>query len=372
MRVFISSVRVSLEDERDALPGLIRALGHDPVRFEDFTAKPVPSRQACLDALESCDLYLLLLGPHYGHVFPESGQSATHDEWADATRIGLPRYVFRKAGIDLDEHQMAFVESLGDYGSGRFYSTFKDAAALQSAVAAVLREAESAPTSLSYRPLAEAVTLHWGKDRTQPGGFSNSDRPQLEIHVVPLDSASLSRRVLEQVSEGLPIRIRSSGLVTPTEALDVSPSSTATKVSVPAAPQTRWGEAYPGSLTSVTVHQDGAIVVVFRLPGDQMGSILDPQDVTARTTTALRLAGQLDVSNASELAIGIGLTSGSMVSLGTVTGVARNSGPLNTNSDPIHVEPDEGISRAALDRGADEVASSLGRALIREFGNQGR
>lgn len=40
MKVMISSVRRGLEPERDALPGLIMALGHEPVRFEDFSAQP--------------------------------------------------------------------------------------------------------------------------------------------------------------------------------------------------------------------------------------------------------------------------------------------------------------------------------------------
>lgn len=59
MRVFISSVRHGLEEERDALPGLITAIGHTPVRFEDFTAQTTPSRQRCLDGLATADVYLL-------------------------------------------------------------------------------------------------------------------------------------------------------------------------------------------------------------------------------------------------------------------------------------------------------------------------
>ncbi len=58
MRVFVSSVRVSLEQERDSLKGLIMALGHEPVMFEDFTAQPVPSREACLEGVRSCAAYV--------------------------------------------------------------------------------------------------------------------------------------------------------------------------------------------------------------------------------------------------------------------------------------------------------------------------
>lgn len=42
MRVFISSVRRGLEQERDAMRGLLLALGHEPLLFEDFSARSVP------------------------------------------------------------------------------------------------------------------------------------------------------------------------------------------------------------------------------------------------------------------------------------------------------------------------------------------
>jgi hypothetical protein len=48
VKVFVSSVRRGLEAERDALPGLLTALGHTPSSFETFTAQPRPSREACL------------------------------------------------------------------------------------------------------------------------------------------------------------------------------------------------------------------------------------------------------------------------------------------------------------------------------------
>ncbi len=113
MGIFISSVRSGLEEERDALPGLVRALGHEPIRFEDFSAQSAPSRQACLDQVLASDAYLLILGPHYGTVFPETGQSPTHDEWIAAEQAGIPRFVFRKTGVDLDAEQQAFLAKLG-------------------------------------------------------------------------------------------------------------------------------------------------------------------------------------------------------------------------------------------------------------------
>jgi hypothetical protein len=66
MRVFVSSVRKGLEEERDALPGLITAVGHTAVRFEDFSAQNEPSREACLKGVAESDIYILILGPRYG------------------------------------------------------------------------------------------------------------------------------------------------------------------------------------------------------------------------------------------------------------------------------------------------------------------
>lgn len=149
VRIFISSLRRGLEVERDSLPGLIRAVGHEPTRFEDFAAQAEPSREACLLGVDSSDAYLLLLGPHYGHRFPETGQSPTHDEWVAATTKGLPRLVFRKAGVAFESEQEEFARQVGDYSSGVFYAAFTDVADLLTRVADALRP-----------PLRGTVTPH--------------------------------------------------------------------------------------------------------------------------------------------------------------------------------------------------------------------
>jgi hypothetical protein len=98
VKVFISSVRRGLDEERDALPGIILAVGHTPLRFEDFSAQPMPSREAGLAGVADADVYLLILGPNYGYRFADTGQSPTHDEWTAATAAGVPRLVYRKDG----------------------------------------------------------------------------------------------------------------------------------------------------------------------------------------------------------------------------------------------------------------------------------
>jgi hypothetical protein len=368
VRIFISSVRAGLEAERDALPGLIKALGHEPVRFEDFTAQQHPSREACILGVESSDAYILLLGPHYGTAFPETGHSATHDEWVTAQRLGLPRYVLRKDGVPFDAEQQAFERTLGDYGSGRFWKTFTDVAGAQLAVAGVIHELTQAPGVLDFGPLEATPDVRWLSDGSQNRG-SYSGQPLLEVHVIPVAGQRVSARVLDQVLEGLPGRVRNAGLVNATDAVKTDHITDGVRLDVPAPQEGRYGGSYPGSLASVRVLSDGQIAVAFRLPHDSMGSILDPEDLTAQVVSGLRLAGQIDPTRAPRIAVGVGLSSRTMLSVAKAGQPSRNSASMSSVSEPVHVEPDEAMSRAALDRGADEVAVGLARTLVRGFTN---
>ena len=140
MRVFISSVRRGLEEERDALPPLIRAIGHEPRRFEDYTAQPVPSREACLRGVEEADAYVLLLGEHYGDKMPDTGSSPTEEEWTVARRRGIPILAFRKRDVALDADQAAFIKRVEDYAAGVFREAFSTTAELLTSVVAALRD----------------------------------------------------------------------------------------------------------------------------------------------------------------------------------------------------------------------------------------
>ena len=171
---------------------------------------------------------------------------------------------------------------------------------------------------------------------------------------------------------GLPARVRSGGLVSATEALGANHAEGAIQLDAPPPPSGNWNSTTTGSLETVRVLKNGQTAVVFRLPGDQMGAIFDAQDATARVASALRLVGQIDRTGASKVAVGIGLTSSSMISIGVAGQTGRNSSSLAGDSGPAHIEPDESISRAALDRGADEVAATLVRSLLRSFQKQRR
>lgn len=364
MKVMISSVRRGLERERDALPGLITALGHQPVRFEDFTAQPVPSREACLKAVSDSDVYLLLLGPNYGHVFPETNQSATHDEFVAAQAKGIPRLTFKKTGAAFEPAQQQFEQYVGDYGPGLFYATFSDAADLQTKVVQALREAQARPSPLTFEPLSAPLSVAWRRNWSGNLGLSAC----LEIHVLPVPPAPLTARTMSEAHSGLLASLRSSGAVAPDIGLDPQREPLgATTISLPE-PRRRFDEVDPGTLRGVRLAPSGQFSLWYTLPKGRMSlPVADQDDLAERIAEGFRLTGRLNVLRSDRLAVAVGIDPATMITIGRVSELATRTSAQIAGSgrlDHIHVEPDETVSKAALDTGAIEAARPLARRLI--------
>ena len=362
MKVFLSSVRRGLEEERDCLPGLIRAVGHHVLRFEDFGAQAVPSREACLRGVDECDLYLLLLGPHYGHVFPETGQSATHDEFVAARTSGKPRLVFRKTGVAFEPEQEELARHIGDYGTGAFYGTFTSAVDLQPLVVQALTAAANPPDALTYETLPVDVEVVYA-----PSGSDHFHRdPGLEVHVVPLDGNRRSARLMRLLPDQIASALRSSRAIAPSVGVETSASEGQVDVRV-TQPARGWSDTSPSVLAGVGVTQGGQVTIRHTLPRDQMGAILAPDDVAATITGSLRLAGDLGLLTGERFAIAVDITHPRGVSEGSANGVGRSSASGFISRDELRVHPDESVSAAALDRGASEVARTLTDLLLAAF-----
>jgi ATP-dependent DNA helicase RecG len=102
-RIFVSSVQKELELERAAVAALIATdpflLQHcAPVLFEQEPASPHPAPRPYLDALRSCNVYVLILANDYG--VPDGDLSATHHEYRLAQELKLPTIVFLKGKAD--------------------------------------------------------------------------------------------------------------------------------------------------------------------------------------------------------------------------------------------------------------------------------
>lgn len=369
MKVFISSVRRGLEAERDSLVGLVMALGHEASRFEDFGAKTTPSREACLRGVAESDAYLLLLGPHYGHVFPETGQSATHDEWMAAVAKGMPKLVFRKDGVKFEPEQERFSELVGNYGHGTFYGSFDDVVDLQPKVVRALRDLEKQPAPLAFSTLRAPIQLSWFQDDGQ--GSRGTASAWLELHVARLNPARHSARQMREMPEQLVTAMRRVGAIPVIAGAEPSLENDAVLLEVPQLNSYGWSEPRDGALTGVRVDAAGQVSLRWSLPTDGLGAILDRASLVSTVAAGLRLVGALGVPMAPEgdIAIGIGIGGNtSMISEGRVTGVARTSASISMfGSRPIRVEPDEAVTSSALDRGAAEVADVVVRALLDAF-----
>lgn len=371
MRVFISSVRKGLEEERDSLPGLISALGHTPVRFEDFSAQTTPSREACLDALESADVCLLLLGPNYGHVFPETGQSATHDEWVHAQHLGKSRLVYRKNGVRFEPDQHKFTRIVEAYATGVFRDSFSTSAELQTKVVQGLRELESEPPPLEFRRLTQQPSLTWIAEDDGVHSFGSSQGSLLELHVLPMDHAGYSAREMDRFIDSLVSRVRKTEYFESSLALDLSKSRDHAAVRIESDQRRAWDKPQRGEIREVRLYKTGQISTRGALPRDQMGSILDPAVLPKQFAEMLRLTGALGIIQQGYVVVAAGVPSDGLISVDTFDphrprtraqplGFGRPVGNYRT-------EPDESVSLAALENGADEVGSDLSRALFAQL-----
>ncbi|KGN41030.1 DUF4062 domain-containing protein [Knoellia aerolata] len=368
MKVFISSVRQGLEAERDALPGLVKAIGHEPIAFEQFTAQAVPSRQACMDGVDAADVYVLLLGEFYGHTFPETGQSATRDEYERARQRGIPRLVFVKAGVEMEPEQRALADAIGDYGTGSFWATFEGVGELQTQVADALRELSARPGQLDYQSLTDPVQFVWLSDwpdhraGVREGGV-------VELHVAPLSPAVVSGRLMRAMPDRLIGALRASGSVPAHAGLDPKVDAGGAAVDVPLGARGSMGTVAPGALRSVRVTPTGQVSVSWSLPSDGMGGMLQLDDLAEACTRALRLAGSVAISDAGRYVVAIGVT-GSLLTVvdGSLPSSSRTSTSFGVLGDrPIRVVPDESVPAAAFDNGADEFGRELATALVATF-----
>lgn len=329
--------------------------------FEDFGAQLDPSRESCLDGVASSDVYLLLLGPHYGYRFPETNQAATHDELVEARRKGIDTVVFRKQGISPDPDQTAFINEVGDYARGAFWDEYADVPDLLTKVTSVIRKLESAPSPLSYEPLPDPPAVAW-KDEWDPrSGWGHGHEPTyVELHVVPLDGTAWSTRQLHLIPDALIGSLRTYGAVPMAAGVEPVATDEHVTIDVPERDRPVHGADSPAQFRGVRIARNGQVSVWTTLPRAQIGAHINEIVLTSVITDQLRLVGALNVLTGERFAISVGLAGSMMIALSP--GSATSLGPNHDR--PVRITPDESVSSAALDRGAPEVAVSLARRIL--------
>jgi ATP-dependent DNA helicase RecG len=164
LRIFVSSVQKELENERIAITELVSS---DPfldrhvktILFEELPASASSAEAAYLMALRSCYIYIGILGFEYGRKGPD-GLSATHREYAEAKRLGMPTFFFVKGDSTQDarrdEKMKALFYEIRDEQHGHVYKRFTHYQSLKSSVRAVLlAELEKK----GFSPTSEETTI---------------------------------------------------------------------------------------------------------------------------------------------------------------------------------------------------------------------
>lgn len=365
MRIFISSVTAGLEEERRALPAQIRALGHEPVMFEDFGAQTVPSRQACLDAVATSDVYLLLLGPHYGYQFPETDQSATHDEFVEARNKGIRPLVFRKDGVTPHPDQAAFIKMVGDYAAGAFWDTYTQLTELLTKVTAAVRSLESALSPLSYEPLTTPPTITWRnaweQGQTHGWGDTSTEPTFVETHVSTLDGIPWTVRQLHQLPDALIGSLRTFGAVSMAAGVDQAVTDEQIIITVPDQGRPSSHHDVPSQFRGLRVARAGQVSWWSTTPRGQIGAHITAEILTSIITEHLRQTGSLNILRGTQFAISAGLGGSMVISTGPNSGTVIG---LSGSDQTVRVTPDESVSDAAFALGATEVASAVARRLF--------
>jgi hypothetical protein len=361
VKIFLSSVRGGLEVERDSLPGLIAAAGHEPRRFEDYTAaRSGPSREACLRGVEDADVYLLLLGERYGDALPETGLSPTEEEFTVAKRRGIPILVFRKRGVTPETAQDEFIKRIEAYATGRFRRSFAAPTDLLAEVVSAIKELEATPPTLDWEPLATPVSTPWRTADRYAGQRANGI---LESHAIPAGSVRpLSATVIDALPSRLARTGRASGLFREDEALQTEPGESAVGVHV-----RREGRTLERGIR-VTTH--GIVTVWEELPSDMLGSIISKDDLARRIAGQLRVAGDL-LPNVPRVAVAAGLHGIGWTAEGNPADVGRRTGGtipgFGKTTDQALVEARDSIPRELVGPSANEIAQELAMRVLLRF-----
>ena len=108
LRVFVSSVQKEFEDERLIVQNLLvtdafLSAHCSPVLYEFEPASPTSALDGCIEVLDRCQVYLLIVGIEYGTRVGDL--SITHTEYRRAKELGLPVLAFIKGGRGVEREE---------------------------------------------------------------------------------------------------------------------------------------------------------------------------------------------------------------------------------------------------------------------------
>lgn len=109
--IFIGSTFEDLQEYRMAVREALHRLKTIVHGMEYFGSKPRSPKVECLNAVQSCKVYIGIFAMRYGSIDEETGKSMTHLEYEEASQIGLPMLIYL-----LDEEKQPVLPKYVDTG----------------------------------------------------------------------------------------------------------------------------------------------------------------------------------------------------------------------------------------------------------------
>lgn len=92
--IFVGSTYEDLAEHRRVVQGVLDRLKGLVPALECIDSKPGTPKQELIKALQSCRIYIGMFGIWYGSVDSETGKSASHVEYEEASRLKLPSLIY--------------------------------------------------------------------------------------------------------------------------------------------------------------------------------------------------------------------------------------------------------------------------------------
>ena len=93
-RIFVSSTRKDLVEEREKLNQTILRKKHHVLCMETFNSANCPPWELCKETIDQADYFVLILSQKYGSINPKTGNSYCEDEFYYAKSKGIPILAF--------------------------------------------------------------------------------------------------------------------------------------------------------------------------------------------------------------------------------------------------------------------------------------
>lgn len=106
-RVFISSTCYDLKHIRENLKYFVKTLGYEPVLSDEgdvFYSPSSHTHDSCLKEVETCQIFILIIGGRQGGNYKDETSSITNNEYREAVRNNIPIFALVETSVHSDHH----------------------------------------------------------------------------------------------------------------------------------------------------------------------------------------------------------------------------------------------------------------------------